>query len=574
MIARGEGRWPQAALTVSADLVRAASPAAQTGGRSGRGAGRVDLRLDPVAGAAPRWSGTIRSRRLALPWAEIADLHGALALSADALEIPRLAVRVAGIPVEGSGRWAWQGLGEARLVAGPAALARLPGVPPDLPLDGSARAQIDLRVSAAGAQGTARVEAERVSVAKIALGRGTGEATLRGRRLDAALQFPERQLAMSVQGDLAPGQALAAHLELRSFDLASLAAPAPNSQAAGRRGTGPARAGAPPVLSGVITASADVAIPIDAPRSLRGSLTIQPMTLTVAGTSWSSPAPIVARIDGQRAILEPARLAGPAGTVTAGGVVWDAAAAPLIAIKLDARLAALAPALGVGGRVRAEADLSGDTGMVAGTRARARIDGEDVTLPGALARLGAGTGRAEAQLADGWITITRGDVAFPGLTGDVTGRINLDGRVALDARATARAEQIGAALGWGNSAGTATATATLRGTLGQPDGQARLASDRLALAGVAVERIDAVARLQGETVRLERLTARALGAPLRAHGEWTLTGTGRAELEAGPLALAQIEGFPERLALGGALSVRAEATADRGALKAPRYCTG
>ena len=71
-------------------------------------------------------------------------------------------------------------------------------------------------------QGTARVEAERVAVAKIALGRGTGEATLQGRRLDASLKFPERQLEMSARGDLAPGQVLAARLALRSFDLASL----------------------------------------------------------------------------------------------------------------------------------------------------------------------------------------------------------------------------------------------------------------------------------------------------------------------------------------------------------------
>ena len=270
------------------------------------------------------------------------------------------------------------------------------------------------------------------------------------------------------------------------------------------------------MLRGMISASADLAIPVDAPRALRGALTLQPLTVVVAGTSWSSPDPIVARIDGQRATLEPTRLAGPAGAVTAGGVVWDAGARPLVSVKLDARLAALAPALGLDGRVRAEAELSGDAGTVAGTRARARIDGDGLALPGALAGLGKGTSHADLQLADGVVSIAKGDVAFPGLVGEVTGRINLDGRVALDARVTARAEQLGAALGWSNSSGTATATATLRGTLSQPDGQARLASERLAVAGIAIERIDASARLQGETLRLERLTARVLGAPLRA----------------------------------------------------------
>jgi autotransporter translocation and assembly factor TamB len=377
---------------------------------------------------------------------------------------------------------------------------------------------------------------------------------VQGRRLDASLKFPERQLEMSARGELAPGQMLAARMVLQSFDLASLAAAPP--------------AGQTPMLRGVTSASADLVVPTDTPRDLRGSLTLQPMTLIVAGSSWSSPAAIVARVDGQRATLEPARLAGPAGAITASGVVWDAGGRPLVSVELDARLASLAPASGLDGRLRAEAELSGDAGNIAGTRAQARIEGDGITLPGALARLGPGTSHADLHLADGVASIAKGDVVFPGLAGEVAGRINLDGRVALDARATARAEPLGAALGWSNSSGTATATAIVRGTLSHPDGQVRIASDRLAVAGVAIERMDGSARLQGQTVRLERLTARVLGAPLRAHGEWTPSGTGRAELEAGPLALSQISGLPERLALGGALSLRSEATAERGALKA------
>jgi autotransporter translocation and assembly factor TamB len=598
--ARGEGRWPQATLTAAADLTRAARV---TSG-PGSSAGRVELRLDPVAGPAPRWTGAIRSRRLALPWVEIADLQSALALSTDTLEITRLAARVAGMPVEGSGRWAWRGTGDARLVAGPVALARLPGVPPDLALDGSARAQIEVSASAAGATGTARVEGERVSVAKIALGRATGEASLRGRRLDASLKFPERQLELSARGDLAPGQVLSARAELRSFDLALLTpapgpgatpssrgaapprvreAPAPRPgeppaspgaapprprDALARDRPAPPAAGDAPILRGVISASADLAIPLDAPGKLSGTMGLQPMTIAVAGTPWSSTDPIAVRVDGSRATLAPARLAGPGGTLTASGVLWDSAAPPLVSVKLDGRLAALVPAAGLDGRVRADAELSGDAGTVAGTRARARIDADNLAAPGALAALGKGTSHVDLEFAEGVVNITRGDVAFPGLIGGATGRVNLDGRVALDAKATARAAEIGQALGWSHSSGTATATATLRGTLSQPDLQARLAADRIALAGVDVERLDAAARLQGETLRVERLTARVLGAPLRAHGEWTMSGSGRAELEAGPLALTRIAGLPERLALGGTLSVRAEATAERGALKA------
>ena len=322
------------------------------------------------------------------------------------------------------------------------------------------------------------------------------------------------------------------------------------------------------MLGGVISASADLAIPVDAPGNLTGTLTLQPLTLVAAGTSWSSASPIVARVDARRATLDPARLAGPGGAITAGGVLWDARAAPLVAVKLDARVAALAPALGLDGRIRAEAQLSGEAGAIAGTRARARIDGDAITLPGALARLGAGTSRVDLQLADSVVSIEKGEVAFPGLAGDAAGRVTLEGRAALDARVTARAEQLGPAFGLNDSTGTATATATLRGTLSQPDAQARLVSERLVVAGIAIEGVEASARLQGEAMRLERLVARVLGAPLRARGEWTPAGTGRAELDAGPLALGQIAGIPEALALGGALSLRAEATLERGAVTA------
>lgn len=543
--ARADGRWPQTAFTAGVDLVR---PTA------GRPVGRIDVRVDPVPGTAPRWTGTVRSARLALPWVEVEDWHSALALSTDALDVTRLTARVAGVPLDGSGRWLWRGTGDARLTVGPAALARLPWIPADLGVDGAARAQIDATVNTAGVQARARLEAERLALAKVPLGRGTGEVTVQGRRLDAWLKFPERRLEVLASGDLVPGQVVTARAALRSFDLASLAA-AP-------------RGGGPPVLRGSISAAAELTIPVDRPGNPRGQLTLDPMIVVVAGASWSSAAPIVARVDGQRATLEPLRLSGAAGTITAGGVMWDAGARPLVRARLDAgRLAALVPAVGLDGRLQVEAELSGNAGAVAGGQARARAVGDELVLPGRLSRLGKGTSQVEIQRADDVVTIARGDVAFPGISGMVSGRIHLDGRIALDARATVEAAPVGAALGWSESSGSLTATAALGGRLTQLDGQARLTAERIEVAGVVVERIDGAARVQGETVRLDRFTARVLDAPLRIRGEWTLSGAGRAELEAGPLALARLPA-PERLALGGTLSVRAEAAADHGALKA------
>ena len=543
---RGEGAWPFVAITAGIELTR---PAAR------REAERIDIRLTPVKSPAPRWSGSLQARRLSLPWVGVDDVQAVLALTTAALEIERLGARVGGVPVQGRGRWGWDGIGAARVTAGPAALGRLPGVSPEIALEGTGRAELQADVSQAGVQASARIETERVAVSKITLGPGSGEATLRGRRLEASFRFPDRRFEMSARGDLVSGQLLHARLALRALSLETLLGPAPPGET--------------PLVRGTISAEADLAIAVDDPGHPRGTLTLEPSTVQVAGTAWTSAQPIAIRIEGRRARLDPLRFVGPGGIVTASGVLWDEDARPLATVRLDqGRLAALAPALGLDGRVRVEAELSGEVGAVAGKRARATLDGDGLTLPGALAKLGTGTGRVELLLADEAVRVERGEFTWPGLTGEVTGRIGLDGRLALDARATAHADRLAAAVGGVDLGGTLTATATLGGRTNQLEGQARLASERLTAAGIAVERIDAAARLRGNTVRLERFNARLLGAPLRAQGEWTVGGNGRVDLDAGPLALAQIAGLPPQLALDGSLSLRVEAATVEGGFKA------
>jgi autotransporter translocation and assembly factor TamB len=542
----GDGTWPLVAGTAVVDLTR-------TGVR--RDADRIDIRLTPVKGPTPRWSGSLQSQRVSLPWVEIEALQTAVALSTAALEVERLTARVAGVPVQGSGRWSWDGIGAARIVAGPTALGRLPGVTPDLALEGTGRAEIEAKASPTGIQATARVETERVAVSKITLGSGNGEAILRDRHLEASFRFPDRRLEMSARGDLAPGQVLQARVGLRALSLETLLAPA--------------RPGEAPLVRGTVSADADLAIAVDDPAHPRGTLKIEAGSFQVTGTAWTSPQPIMVRLDGRRATLDPLRLVGPGGIVTASGVIWDESAPSLVTVRLDqGRLAALAPALGLEGRIRIEGELSGDAGAVAGKRARARLDGEGLTLPGALAKLGAGTGRIELVLADETVRVERGEIAWPGLAGEVNGRVGLDGRLALDARATVHADRLGAALGGLDAGGTLTATATLGGRTNQLDGRVRMTSEGLVVSGIPIERLEASGRLQGDTARLERLTARVLGAPVRAQGEWTLGGDGRADLDAGPLALAQLTNVPPQLALDGSLSLHVEASTVRGGFKA------
>ena len=261
------------------------------------------------------------------------------------------------------------------------------------------------------------------------------------------------------------------------------------------------------------------------------------------------------RVDGQRATLEPVRLGGPAwrdrrragpssadagrassdsvraissiaasarrwrpsargAGLTAGGVVWDAAR-PLVSVKLDAdwrpwpRARPRRARAGRGRAVRRR-------GTVAGTRARARIDGDGLTLPGALARLGKGTSHADLQLGRRRGEHHQGRGRFPGLPARSPGASTSTAGWRSTRGPPRRRRQLGAALGWSNSSGTATATATLRGTLSQPDGQARLASDRLAVAGVAVERLDAVRAPSGrDAAPRAPHRARPRGAPAR-----------------------------------------------------------
>ncbi len=171
-------------------------------------------------------------------------------------------------------------------------------------------------------------------------------------------------------------------------------------------------------------------------------------------------------------------------------------------------------------------------------------------------------------LADETLRVERGEIAWPGLAGEVSGRVGLDGPLALEARVTVHADRLGPALGGLDAGGTLTATATLGGRTNQLDGRVRMTSERLAVSGIPIERLEGSGRLQGDTVRLDRLTARVLGAPLRAQGEWTLGGDGRADLDAGPLVLAQLTNVPPQLALDGSLTLHVEASTVRGRFKA------
>ena len=114
----GDGTWPLVAGTAVVDLTRA-------GVR--RDADRIDIRLTPVKGPTPRWTGSLQSRRVSLPWVDVDALQTAIALSTAALEVERLTARVAGVSVQGSGRWSWDGIGAARIVAGPVALGAFAG---------------------------------------------------------------------------------------------------------------------------------------------------------------------------------------------------------------------------------------------------------------------------------------------------------------------------------------------------------------------------------------------------------------------------------------------------------------
>lgn len=387
--------------------------------------GRFEL-TGRVDGTPAAWSasGVLADGRLVVRGHPVEVIRAPFTLSPAAVDLRGLRARVAGVPVAGNLGWRWESRsGTARLDLGPAALAAVPAVAPELAPTGTARGRIDatvrdgvvsgtgvltgenvalpglaltlgrgtLQVSlregrleadlafpGTGASGTARgrVEAgepidvrlrvpsleigplvrrwlpegvagaigpvegavaadlelripfwdpvgardgsaelrgERLALAGVELGRGTARATLDGGDVRIAADLPEVRASATAAGRVAPGAVLQVEAEVRDLAVEAVARrwlpdPLPH-------GVGP--------LGGSVTATASLAVPVDAPADARGTVRLEPLRLTVAGEEWRAREPVLVRREPRATRVERARLQSRLGRVTVAGEIGD-----------------------------------------------------------------------------------------------------------------------------------------------------------------------------------------------------------------------------------------------------------
>src|SRR5262245_23082938 len=186
------GRTEAPILTGRADLTGAAA--------AGHAVAPLEARFRLAAVSAEgrralsRWDGTLESPRVT--WQSISAEHVAAAFIVDQsrLELTRLGARVAAIPVEATGAWAWAGGGRAEARLGPVALGAIPAVPAGIGLAGTGRGHLTVKVERRTVSTEAAVDLERVSSAGVLLGDGSVRIRGSSTALTGDLAFPARKL--------------------------------------------------------------------------------------------------------------------------------------------------------------------------------------------------------------------------------------------------------------------------------------------------------------------------------------------------------------------------------------------
>jgi autotransporter translocation and assembly factor TamB len=237
---RAPGRWRDAIVArgdVAASTVRLEDlDVFLPDGWHGTGTFAVTAHVEGTP-AAWRATGRLDAARVVVRDQLVEGAQVPFTLTDGGVEARALRARVAGAPVAGGGRWSWDGTGGVQLDLGPVALASLPAAASVGPTEGTARAHVELTAQGGVLNGSAQLTAEKVGVAGLALGRGSGRATVQAGLLNAELSFPEARLHASAAGRLAPGERIALSLRAADVPVAPLAerwAPAAARPATGR----------------------------------------------------------------------------------------------------------------------------------------------------------------------------------------------------------------------------------------------------------------------------------------------------------------------------------------------------
>jgi autotransporter translocation and assembly factor TamB len=509
-----------------------------------------------------RWTGTLEAVRITAPGLPLEDLSATFALDGTAVDVQRLAGRVASVPVVARGAWQWTGRGRADAELGPARLAALPGRPPGLSLAGTGSGRIQATMERGTVAATGSIALSDVALADVPLGTGGGQLTLNGREVTAELRFPARRVWATGSGQLETGRFIRAHARAERLELDPLLrryAPAAQRH-----------------VSGTVSARVEAEVPVGQLEAARATVWVTPEELVVGGQRWTARFPAVIRWERRQLSLADLRLAGPLGTLTASGVVAAESGEGRLALAVDD--ARLPPPLdGVGrGRVQAEArltptaleDVSLRAGWPAGSLTlggRAPFEGAmalRAQLTGAVAELAqafglgglAGQAAVTAEVGGPWSApVAKGRIEVPSFTaaGVTLSRVS----VPFQLTATAlRIDQASALLGSDPLVLDGQAASTEGGWRGR----GTLAAPRIAVAGWPIDGLRAAFAVDADRLTLTEVALQAAGVPTRATGSWAWREGGRLEGQVGPARLHELPTVPPGLDLAGAVTGRFE----------------
>ena len=140
--------------------------------RRAAAAGRC-ARASSVKGTLAAWHATGQVESSSLTWPAIPaarDLSATFEATPDRIEVSAFKAVVLDAPLTARGRWRWAGGGEVEASTGLVDLARLPGVPARLRVEGRARANVTASVRDGRVNGSGKLVGERLAVAGWALG--------------------------------------------------------------------------------------------------------------------------------------------------------------------------------------------------------------------------------------------------------------------------------------------------------------------------------------------------------------------------------------------------------------------
>ncbi len=324
-----------------------------------QGMGRLIL-SGRAEGTPDAWhaEGALEAADLVTHDVPIRDLKATYGVNQDRLQVAALRAQVLGVPVDGSGAWHWSGSGQAAVEAGPADLAGIPGLPADIALGGTGRARVEAAVTPGTLDVSGTVLLDRAAIRDFALGSGSGHFALRGGQLQADLSFPEARLSATAQGPADGSRPLAVRLDARDVAVGPVL-----------RGIERAR---DLDADGTLTVAAEFLVPPFQPAAARGTVTLDPVRLHVAGEEWTNRAPVRLRWDADVLTVDQLDLASRLGNLTASGRLnpWG----PLD-LRVDGRVPlAVLPAFRP--EIREAAGTATIVGRIGGTAAAPRPAGE------------------------------------------------------------------------------------------------------------------------------------------------------------------------------------------------------